>query len=246
MIIGILETGKMADHLADAHGQYPYLFRSLFQSVEQTIEMPFWEVVYGELPERPDVCDAWLITGSRYGVYDDEPWIEPLKGFLRDVRDSTIPIIGICFGHQIMAEAFGGRAEKSEKGWGCGVHTYDWVAKPSWITDQATSFSMHAMHQDQVTRLPEDAVTLASSAFCKHALVAYGELECPYAISVQAHPEFSASLGEVLVRFRRSSHIPEDVADHALQTFGDPVQRESFVQCALEIVRRSERRRQAA
>lgn len=223
MKLGVLETGKLADHLAAEHGQYPEIFAELFAQATNDLEIIPFEVVSGIFPDSPIVCDAWLVTGSKFGVYDDEPWIEPLKDFLCDVRDAGKPMIGVCFGHQIMAEAFGGRAEKSTKGWGCGVHEYQFVEKPSWLEMDGSSFTMHAMHQDQVTNLPDDAVVLASSSFCPKAILAYGDAELPYAVSIQPHPEFSSALGEALVELRRGTHIPETVANTALMTFGDAV-----------------------
>src|SRR5699024_9937248 len=124
MRLGILETGKVNAALEDRHGAYPDMFARLYRAADPSIEMRSWSVVEGELPAAPEECDAWLITGSRHGVYDELPWIEGLKDFLRRARAARVPIIGICFGHQIMAEAFGGRAEKSAKGWGIGVQEY--------------------------------------------------------------------------------------------------------------------------
>ena len=88
------------------------------------------------------------MTGSAAGVYDDLPWIAPLKSFLRDV-DGRAKLVGLCFGHQILAAAFGGTVEKSAKGWGIGLHTYDLFERADWM-DDATRISVPAIHQDQV------------------------------------------------------------------------------------------------
>jgi len=218
MKLGILETGKMADHLAGEHGHYPELFDALLGSIQDLTLHPY-EVVHGVFPDDAAECDAWLVTGSKYGVYDDEPWIEPLKAFLVTARERGVPMIGICFGHQIMAEAFGGRAEKSDRGWGCGAHEYEVLQRQDWMEDPGEAFSMYAMHQDQVTALPEDAVRLATSPFCENAMVAWGDPAIPDAISIQPHPEFTTALAKDLVEFRRETHIPVDVADTALATF---------------------------
>ena len=116
MKLGILETGKVADHLVDEYGHYPEIFSREFAQIDSSLELVPFEVVNGAFPSSPHDCDAWLVTGSKYGVYDPEPWIEPLKEFLRQARDARVPLIGVCFGHQIMAEAFGGSAAKSDKG----------------------------------------------------------------------------------------------------------------------------------
>lgn len=219
MKLGILETGKMIDDLADEHGHFPELFQALLGSIPD-LTFPAYEVVHGEFPGDAAECDAWLVTGSKYGVYDDEPWIEPLKAFLVAARSRGVPMIGICFGHQIMAEAFGGRAEKSDRGWGCGAHDYQVLAHPEWMENPGDMFSMYAMHQDQVTALPDDAVRLATSQFCENAMVAWGDPASPDAISIQPHPEFTTRLAKELVELRREISIPVDVADTALATFG--------------------------
>ena len=121
MRLGILQTGKVNEALVGRFGEYPDMFARLYRAADPTVEPRSYAVVDGQLPGTPAECDAWLITGSRHGVYDGLPWIEPLKAFLRRARADGVPIIGVCFGHQIMAEAFGGRAEKSSKGWGVGV-----------------------------------------------------------------------------------------------------------------------------
>ena len=230
MKLGILETGKMADHLADEHGHYPELFQALLGGI-QDLTLHAYEVVHGHFPDDAAECDAWLVTGSKYGVYDDEPWIAPLKTFLIAARERGVPMIGICFGHQIMAEAFGGRAEKSDRGWGCGAHEYEVLERPEWMEDPGDAFSMYAMHQDQVTALPDDAVRLATSPFCENAMVAWGDPATPDAISIQPHPEFTTGLAKALVEFRRDTSIPVDVADTALATLGsNAVQVRFFVQ----------------
>lgn len=237
MKLGILETGKVAEHLVEEYGHYPEIFGREFAQIDTTVELIPFEVVNGAFPSSPLDCDAWLVTGSKFGVYDSAPWIEPLKEFLRKARDARVPMIGVCFGHQIMAEAFGGSAAKFEKGWGCGVHDYTFRRKPSWLTMEADSFSMHAMHQDQVISLPEDAEVLASSPFCENAMIAYGDPDAPYAISIQPHPEFTRRFAQALVEFRKTSHIPDPVADVALASFGEAVDGESFLKCALDYAR---------
>ncbi|MEM6664591.1 MAG: type 1 glutamine amidotransferase, partial [Pseudomonadota bacterium] len=219
--------------------EYPEMFGKYFASADPTVTATGFAVVDGELPQAPDVCDAWLVTGSKYGVYDDVPWIEPLKQFLRDARAAGVPIIGICFGHQIMAEAFGGRAVKSDKGWGCGVHDYDVTQKPGWMAVEGGSFTMHAMHQDQVVALPDDATRLATSPFCKNAMVSYGDPEAPDAISIQPHPEFDRDFAEALVDLRGADLLTQPRVDAAKKSFGAPVDGANFLKWALAYLRRA-------
>lgn len=232
MRLGILQTGHVNPALTDRHGDYPPMFERLLRRAEPAITGRTWRVVDGDLPAVPGDCDAWLVTGSKHGVYEDLPWIEPLKDFLRTARMARVPLIGVCFGHQIMAEAFGGRAEKSERGWGLGVHRYRLTARPGWLAGAPDCLAWHAMHQDQVTAIPADATLLATSDFCPYAMLAYGDAEAPEAISLQAHPEFDADYARDLVVLREEQGLPEAVTAPALATFGQPVDTDAFARAA--------------
>jgi GMP synthase-like glutamine amidotransferase len=237
MRLGILQTGKVNDALVGQFGEYPDMFAGLYRAVDPSIEPKSYAVVDGEMPTAPGDADAWLITGSRHGVYDELPWIEPLKSFLRRARADGVPIIGVCFGHQIMAEAFGGSAEKSAKGWGVGVHEYESRSLPSWMTDAPPRIAAHVLHQDQVTAIPEDATCLASSPFCEYAMLAYGNAEEPEAISIQAHPEFDARFMRALLERLGGDRIPSEAAEAALASLGSPVASVEFVRWSLAWLR---------
>lgn len=210
MNIGILETGRLPDALSDKYPSYPAMFERLLDKSGANFRT--YAVLDGELPKSPTECDAWLITGSKYGVYDGYDWIEKLKGFVRDAYAAKRPVVGICFGHQLIAEALGGKVEKSDKGWGVGRHSYDVLEKPDWMTDDKDSFTLQVSHQDQVVKVPEGAKVLASSDFCPNALLAYGD----WAVSFQGHPEFDAKFTEELIHMRRGTVLPEELADAAL------------------------------
>lgn len=228
MKIGILETGEISDDLLDKHGNYPSMFERLLHAIDPEVDFISFKVLDGELPETPDEADGWIITGSKFGVYEDLPWIELLKKFIQTAVKLDIPLAGICFGHQILAEALGGKVEKSHKGWGLGVHDYDIEAKPSWMHGIDKGFSGHAVHQDQVIELPESATVIASSEFCPYAALVYGDLENPVALSVQPHPEFSAEFIEDLIRIRVPHVFSEDDASKARATLGLPVHNEDW------------------
>lgn len=245
MRLGILQTGHVPEDMIPAHGNYTEMFADRYQSVDPDLAVQGYAVVDNVFPDTVIECDAWLVTGSKHGVYDDLPWIAPLKTFLCEARAARVPLIGICFGHQIMAEAFGGRAEKSDKGWGCGVHDYD-VTKPvSWMTP-TDRFSMYAMHQDQVTEIPDDATVLATSGFCSHAMLSYGDPDLPDAISIQPHPEFDETYARKLVEWRTGDVIPESRGLPALATFGRPVDGDAFVRWSLAFLEKRGLKRHAA
>ena len=228
MKIGILETGEISDDLLGKHGDYPSMFTRLLHTIDPDVDFFSVKILNGELPKRPDDADGWIITGSKFGVYEDLPWIEPLKKFIRTSIDHKIPLAGICFGHQILAEALGGKVEKSKKGWGLGVHDYTVETKPTWMRGLNDVFSGHAVHQDQITKLPETATVIASSEFCPYAALVYGDPENPDALSVQPHPEFSADFVDDLIELRVPEVFSEDDASKARATLGLPVHNEDW------------------
>ncbi len=223
MKIGILETGEVAGKLGEDHGQYPPMFETLLGAADPGFTFETIRVVSGEMPEGPAQCDGWLVTGSRHGVYDDLPWIEPLKTFLRDCIAARVPVAGICFGHQILAEAMGGKVVKSDRGWGVGVHAYEVQAQPSWMEGLGEMFAARAVHQDQVVERPENATVLASSAFCDYAALVYGDIERPAAISVQPHPEFTAEFVGDIIHKRIGDTIPTETGEIGLASLAQPV-----------------------
>ena len=229
MRIGILETGRPPAGL-EQHGSYGLMFERLLGPAFDTVVYPVIDDVF---PEAVDEVDGWLITGSRFGVYDDAPWISRLEAFLRQVVAARVPLVGICFGHQILASALGARVEKAAAGWGAGPHSYDVLEQPAWLEGATERFTLNAMHQDQVSSLPPGARLIASSDFCPFAALAYDD----HAISFQAHPEFDNAYERALVALRRGAIIPEDVADPALAAIGDEAEAPDAANAALWIRR---------
>lgn len=198
MKLAILETGRPPGDLADQFGDYPSMFESLL-GPEFRIET--FDVENGELPE-PGGHEACLITGSPAGVYDPLPWIEPLQQFIREAGRSKM--IGICFGHQIMAEALGGHVEKSAKGWGAGLHRYAILRSEPWI-DTAGTIAVPASHQDQVVVQPPNTEVVAASDFTPFAALAWTDRK---AVSFQFHPEFSPAFAKALIE-KRYDVVPD-------------------------------------
>jgi GMP synthase-like glutamine amidotransferase len=194
MKIGILQCGAIPEELAPAHGPYGEMMRRLLPPGHQVVVQ---DVTTGKLPGSPTECDAWMLTGSAAGVYDDLPWIAPLKTFLAEARGRA-KLVGICFGHQIMAEAFGGRVVKSPKGWGIGLHRYEVRGPAAWMEDVAP-VHIPASHQDQVVEAPPDARVTIASDFTPHAGLDYGD-----AMSFQCHPEFTPDFCVALLQSRRA------------------------------------------
>ena len=209
--IGILEAGSPPDSLRAQWGGYGDMVRTM---LGQDRRYRSYDVQAGELPAEPTECRAYVITGSSAGVYDDLPWIPPLLGFLREVRGRA-KLIGICFGHQAMAKAFGGEVEKSPKGWGLGMHRYEIVEPPPGMIEPR-AFAIPAFHQDQVVTLPPGARVLAASDFTPFASLGYDD----ETVSVQGHPEFTPAFSAALIKARRDVYGP--LADAALLSLLQP------------------------
>ena len=213
MKLAILETGAPPAPLVERFGRYPKMFGRLLGD-----ELPFtnYDVAAGHLPADAREHEAYLITGSPAGVYDPLPWIEPLKMFLRAAKGRA-KLVGVCFGHQIMADAFGGHAEKVDKGWGVGLHTYPIVKHEPWM-DGSTAVSIPASHQDQVVLQPPATDILASSVFTPYAALAWRDQP---AVSFQFHPEFSPDYAKALIELRRDRLSDADAAIASLDRPND-------------------------
>jgi GMP synthase (glutamine-hydrolysing) len=216
MKIGILQTGGVRAALAETYGEYPAMFERLLDGAGDGFAYSAHPVMDGAPIPDPHDADAWLVTGSAHGVYEDLPWIAPLKAMLRAARAAGVPIIGICFGHQLLAEAFGGRAEKFAGGWHVGLHDFDLDGSAPW-RDAGDRIVLQSLHQDQVVALPPDATVWARAPGCRYAGVSYGDPANPDAISLQPHPEMTPTFWQDLVRHLDAmGRFPGDVGREAL------------------------------
>lgn len=196
MLIGILQSGHFAQRDGAPLRDYSMLYAEMLAGHGFTFKT--WSVVDMEFPDSVTDADGWLISGSRHGTYNELSFIPPLEEFIRKIYAAKVPMVGICFGHQIMAEALGGHSEKFEHGWSVGNVDYRF--------EDGTTLAMNAWHQDQVTTPPPDARTIATSDFCKHAAFAYKGR----AMSVQPHPEFQSRDIEMLLEIRAPGVVPDE------------------------------------
>ncbi|MCQ0970614.1 type 1 glutamine amidotransferase [Paracoccus sp. TK19116] len=205
MRIGILQCGKSPDQIRDELGDYPDMFHRLLAG--RGFDFRTYDVEEMEFPGSVADQDGWLITGSRHGAYEDHAFIPPLEDFIRDAYATSVPMVGICFGHQIIAQALGGTVVKHPDGWAVGVQDYDFGGAP---------VTLNAWHQDQVVSLPEGAEVAGRNAFCENAALIYGDR----AYTVQAHPEFDDAFIQGLIDHRAKGKVPQDLLDRAEARMG--------------------------
>ncbi|MDQ2093213.1 type 1 glutamine amidotransferase [Rhodalgimonas zhirmunskyi] len=213
MKIGILITGHVHESLIGDFGEYDGMFERLLAGHGFTFES--YAVVDGVFPENVHACDGWIITGSKHGAYEDHPWIPPLEAFIRDVARAHVPMIGICFGHQIIAQAMGGTVEKFSGGWAVGPQSYD---------IDGENMMLNAWHQDQVTQLPPDTQVIGANAFCSNAALLIGDS----ILTIQPHPEFNREFTQGLLTYRGPGSVPQDQLDKAQEALSTPTDSARF------------------
>lgn len=219
--LGLLWCGHVHPDALDVGGDYPELFADLFGPLGAEV-VPF-AVDRGELPASLDDCDGWITSPSRCSVNDPAPWIGDLRDLIGEAVRIERPFVGICFGHQLLATALGGRVERAAVGWGVGVQRYELDGTRWWMDPPPPSagwIDLVASHEDQVTVVPTDARVLARADYCPIAGLEVGER----AMSIQPHPEFTTDLSARLLDLREELIGPEIVA-RARATLGRPPQR---------------------
>jgi GMP synthase-like glutamine amidotransferase len=201
MNIGILLCDQVEEELRATHGGYADMYIRLLSQVNAKLTFIEYDAELGELPEHVDACDAYLITGSRHGVNDLLAWIAPLEYFIRQLHAKQKKVIGICFGHQLIAKALGGKVIKSPKGWGIGMAVNRIVQKKPWMFPEHEVVNVLVSHQDQVIELPYSTEVLASNEFCPFYMLQIGH----NIFTIQGHPEFSKAYSRALIENRKNA-----------------------------------------
>ena len=215
--ITIIETGLVSEGARSRYGSFPQMFERMIRAADASIQFDVVSIINGEQLPDPGTLQAILVTGSSAGVYDRLDWIAPLEGFVRAAYANQIPMVGVCFGHQLMAQALGGTVRKSEKGWGIGRHVYE-IAPGNGVIE-GERIAIAASHQDQVIEPPPGARTILFSPFTEHAGLLYGN---GMALSVQPHPEFETGFAHLCCDIRKG-HAPDAVVAQAKTSLVEPV-----------------------
>ncbi|HUS61730.1 MAG TPA: hypothetical protein VMY34_06005 [Acidimicrobiales bacterium] len=210
--VGVLECDHVRPDLLSIAGDYVDMFRALLPSCD----IVGYDVRAGALPAAPDECDGWICTGSQRSVYDSDGWIDAMSGFVRDVRDRRVPFVGICFGHQLIAHALGGRVERAESGWGVGTLQASVTRSAAWMVPGQDSYALLYSHQDQVVAMPMGGRVLASADHAPVAMLVVGDTM----LGIQGHPEFGAPYLEALLA-DRIDRIGAERLNEALESLAE-------------------------
>ncbi len=204
MKVGILNAFPPEDSIIDWKDTPTDAYIRFLELAQPPFEYYGYDVAAGQFPDSIDACDAYLVTGSPKGVYDPYEWIADLSDFIRDAFKAGKKLVGICFGHQILAHSLGGYSATSEKGWGLGLKTFDIYEKKAWMTGDLANGSLHFVHQDQVMQLPPGAELLGGNEFCPNLFFTIND----QVLGIQGHPEFTAEIMHEIIDARREVFGP--------------------------------------
>lgn len=209
--ICILETDVLRRELVEQYHGYGRMFETLFAHQPIPAQFTVFNVMNGEYPPVDARYDAYLVTGSKADSFATDPWIETLKAFLLERYQRGDKLLGICFGHQLLALLLGGKAERATQGWGVGTHEYTLANRAAWMTPEIETLTLLISHQDQVTALPQQASVVASSEFCPFAAYQIGN----QVLCFQGHPEFIHDYSRALLDIRQQ-HLGEPIYNRAI------------------------------
>jgi GMP synthase-like glutamine amidotransferase len=216
--IGLLVCDHVLPEFLDIAGDYPDMFVRLFDD-HPGVELVVYDLTTGRFPESLGECDGWITTGSKRSVYEDEDWIVRFADLVRDAAEQQRPFVGVCFGHQMLAHALGGRVQRSERGWGVGVKTVQVGDRQLWMGDHPSTYAVLNSHADQVVEPPPGAEVLGGNDHCPVSIMQVGRRM----LGIQGHPEFVPAYSRALMEARRGVLIPDDVVEDGLRSLEAPL-----------------------
>jgi GMP synthase-like glutamine amidotransferase len=198
MKLCILDNDFLDPAVAPTYGGYGAMFERLLRQAGAEGTFDIFNTVKGEYPASFAPYDAVLLTGSKADAFSQEPWVLALKEKVQELLKTKKKLIGVCFGHQLIALCLGAKVGRAPQGWGAGRMRYQWLAPE--LAPGREDVALLASHQDQVFELPGGTRLLASSDFCPVAAFGIdGQLFC-----VQPHPEFVEDYSAFLLNKRRA------------------------------------------
>jgi len=220
MRIGLLKCGSIYENLKDKFVDYDQMFIDVFRKYAPDISFDIFEVYNNIYPEDLTQYDGFLSSGSLSSVYDPEPWIARYQAYVAMLHKENKKHVGICFGHQMIARALGGRVEKARQGWGMGIKETMLEHNRPWMNNSTKNpINLIVSHQDQVIKLPENAELLAGNMHCPVSMFTVGE----HTLAIQAHPEFSREYSKASIERRRNIVEPQIINEalHSLSLATD-------------------------
>lgn len=232
MKVAILECDDVLEKFQPKFGHYEDMIRSMFGHLDTPFEFEAFDCRLGCYPEDIHEYDFYITTGSKASVYKNMPWIQQLIKFVQHLGKHKKTLIGICFGHQVIAMACHGMVKHSDKGWGIGIAANRVVATPDWMREKRQKLNILVSHQDQITSLPEDALVIAESDFCPYFVVQWNN----HFLSIQGHPEWSSVYSRTLINNRRGL-IPAERIDQGLDSLEIEPDNRLFTRWIMDFVR---------
>lgn len=229
MKVGLLLCDHVRPKYQTQFGDYPPMFAATWPSFDFEV----FAVCDGEFPTSVNDCEAYLSSGSRYSVYEEHDWIVELKSLVKEIAAKELPYLGVCFGHQMLAEALGGVVKKAESGWCVGTHSFEMKEQADWMNPYQATLNLLMMCQDQVQVLPPDSIVLASAPTCPVGMFQVGDRM----LGVQAHPEFSKAYDQVLME-DRVERMGATVVQEGIESLDLPLDAELFCQWSTQFLSR--------
>tara|TARA_R110000850_G_scaffold55612_2_gene131436 strand:- start:6990 stop:7703 length:714 start_codon:yes stop_codon:yes gene_type:complete len=232
--IAIFNTDTIPAELAREHGQYPDMFIKSLSAVNPALSFARFDVNRQQYPSSLNQYAGVLITGSQSAAYDSDEWIEVLKQRIKTMANDRVPLVGICFGHQIIHQALGGSVVNAPGGWCVGVHRNQLTESAQMYGSPGDSFTLLSSHQDQVVAAAPGTKVLAATDYCPIAMTSIGQ----HILTLQGHPEFTRDYAKALMDKRRTA-IGEPVYQRGVSSLAEPLDDVQALQWMLDMFSRA-------